>query len=875
MPLTPSVSSFQNQPHPPYSLNSHTQMSLSLHLHIYLIDHAVKPTSALSGKSKQKTNEQSQHNYHPSATAADINTFCKAGQLKEALDILEIVKQRNSVDSRIYSSLMQACANRKALAEGKQVHAHMLLDGFKQNTRLNSELVNMYALCGNLVDARWIFDQMSKPTAFLWNVMIREYVRNGLSEEALSLYYQMEQDGVKPDKFTFPFVLKACTSLSALQQGNEIHEHIIKSGFDSDVFVGSALVDMYAKCGFIEIARQVFNKMSKRDVVSWTTMIGQYVHIGRADEALKLFSQMQQLNTKPDSITVVSVLPACAHLTALQQGKEIHNYILKRGFQSDVFVASALIDMYAKCRSIVFARHVFHKMSRRNVVSWNSMISGYIQNGYTNEALKCFQEMQLENVKPNSVTIASILPFCVHPTNMQHGTEIHNYAIRNDLMSDVFVGSSLVDMYAKCRRIDVAYRVFEKMSKRNVVLWTAMISGYTQNRHANEALKLLAQMQVAGVKPDSVTILSALPACAHLAALRQGKEIHGYIIRSGFDAGVLVGGGLIDMYVKCGNVEIARQIFDKISHKNLESWTAMIAGYGMHGCGADALAIFNQMQQSGMKPDPITFVAVLSACSHSGLVDEGWHYFGSMVRDFGIEPRVEHYACMVDLLGRAGQLGKAQSFIKKMPLEPDAGVWGALLGACRIHGNIELGEAVAERLFELEPQNAGNYVLLSNMYAAAGRWDCVTKVRTEMKCRGLKKRPGCSWIVVKNRVHTFLVGDKSHPQSMEIYEMLHCLAGELKKAGYVPDTNFVLHDVEEKDKEYILCGHSEKLAIAFGLISTCPGTLVQVTKNLRVCGDCHNATKFISKIVRREIIVRDANRFHHFKDGVCSCGDYW
>jgi pentatricopeptide repeat protein len=329
------------------------------------------------------------------------------------------------------------------------------------------------------------------------------------------------------------------------------------------------------------------------------------------------------------------------------------------------------------------------------------------------------------------------------------------------------------------------------------------------------------------------------------------------------------------MYSKCGSIEDAFQTFDVMSERNVISWNAMIAGCAQHGCGKEALKLFAQMPQAGIEPDHISFVSALSACSHSGLVDEGLQLFDSMCRDYCIAPREVHYACMIDLLGRAGRLDEARDFMKTIPFAPDAYVWGALLGACRLYGNIDLGKHAAECLFQLEPHNAAKYVLLSNIYAAAGRWDDVAKVRKIMKDRGVQKQPGCSWIEVKNKVHTFMVEDKSHPQTEEIYSTLEELARQMEAAGYVPDTNFVLHDVEMEQKEHSLYHHSEKLAIAFGLISTLPGLPVRIIKNLRVCGDCHTATKFISKIVEREIIIRDANRFHHFKDGLCSCGDYW
>uniref|UniRef100_UPI0040747504 Synthetic PPR-DYW protein n=1 Tax=synthetic construct TaxID=32630 RepID=UPI0040747504 len=611
-------------------------------------------------------------------------------------------------------------------------------------------------------------------SVFSWNSKIRGYARNGQPEEALSLYSQMRRSGIKPDNYTFPFVLKACASLSSLKEGKQIHGHVIKSGFESDVYVQSALIDMYAKCGELEDARKVFDEMPERNVVSWNAMISGYAQNGQSEEALELFREMQQEGIKPSEFTFCSVLSACASLGSLEMGKQIHGYVIKSGFESIVFVGNALIDMYAKCGSIEDARKVFDEMPERTVVSWTAMISGYAQNGQSEEALELFREMQRE-----------------------------------------------------------------------------------------------------GVKPDEVTLPSVLSACANLGALEQGKQIHAYVIKSGFESDVFVGSALIDMYAKCGSIEDARKVFDKMPERDVVSWNAMIAAYAQHGHGKEALQLFQQMQQEGVKPSEVTFTSILSACSHAGLVDEGHHYFESMSPDYGITPRVEHYGCMVDLLGRAGRLDEAEDLIKSMPFQPNVVVWGTLLGACRVHGDVERGERAAERILELDPESAAPYVLLSNIYAAAGRWDEAAKVRKLMKERGVKKEPGCSWIEVNNKVHEFVAGDKSHPQTKEIYAELERLSKQMKEAGYVPDTKFVLHDVEEEEKEQLLCYHSEKLAIAFGLISTPPGTPLRIIKNLRVCGDCHTATKFISKIVGREIVVRDANRFHHFKDGVCSCGDYW
>ncbi|RWW70597.1 hypothetical protein BHE74_00021733 [Ensete ventricosum] len=347
------------------------------------------------------------------------------------------------------------------------------------------------------------------------------------------------------------------------------------------------------------------------------------------------------------------------------------------------------------------------------------------------------------------------------------------------------------------------------------------------------------------------------------------------VVRMGLEEDVYVGTSVVDMYCKCGRVRMAKKAFDRMKEKNILSWSAMVAGYGMHGHGHEALKVFHEMMRSGEKPNYITFVSVLAACSHAGLVTEGRYWLDAMKRKFNIEPGVEHYGCVVDLLGRAGCVNEAYRLIKDMKVKPDFVVWGALLSACRIHKNVKLGEISARKLFELDPKNCGYYVLLSNIYADAGRWNDVQRMRVLIKSKGLVKPPGYSSVEFKGRVHVFLVGDKKHPQHIEIYNYLEKLRVRMLEAGYVPDTGSVLHDVDEEEKETVLRVHSEKLALAFAIINTAPGTTIHIIKNLRVCGDCHSAIKLITKLVEREVVVRDSHRFHHFRDGSCSCGDYW
>lgn len=503
-----------------------------------------------------------------------------------------------------------------------------------------------------------------------------------------------------------------------------------------------------------------------------------------------------------------------------------------------------------------------------------------------------------------------MLKACADLSAIGVGKSVHWQCLRSGLELDLYVGTSLIDMYVKCGQIGDARRQFDSMSvrdvsswnaliagymkcgqvsvaeemfrwipKRNIVSWTAMISGYTQNGLNDLALGLYEDMRRddSEIKPNWVTLMSVMPACAHSAALEQGKRIHDYSSSIGLNSNSSVQTALVAMYAKCGCLDSARRCFEQIceNEKGVIAWNTMITAYASHGRGVETVATFEDMIRTGVQPDHITFTGLLSGCSHSGMVDQGLTYFEQMGNVYSVNPRAEHYACIVDLLGRAGHLADAMELISQMSIEPGPSIWGALLSACRTHGNLEIAEIAARRLFVLEPENTGNYVLLANMYAKVGRWKEVDGLRALVKDQGLKKSPGCSWIEINGKAHVFLGGDKSHPQAREIYILLEDLPKKMKAAGYIPDTSFVLHDVTEEEKECSLTTHSEKLAIAFGLLNTCHGSVLRVTKNLRICGDCHTATKFISRIYGREVIVRDVNRFHHFKDGICSCGDYW
>ncbi|XP_056163220.1 pentatricopeptide repeat-containing protein At3g62890-like [Syzygium oleosum] len=604
---------------------------------------------------------------------------------------------------------------------------------------------------------------------------------------------------------------------------------------------------------------------------------------------------------------VFELLTGC---NLLRLGQQLHAHLALRGLEPNAFLAAKMVATYASSGDLDSAIFLFRRVVNPNPLLFNSMIRAYTRYGCSVETIHVYCRMHRFGSNGDNFTFPFVLKCCADLSDVGMGRCVHGVSLRAGCVLDMYVGTSLIDMYVKCGELSSARKLFDTSSERdasswnalingymkvgdiraaeslfgrmpcrNIVSWTALVSGYTQNGLSDKALILFDEMlrEESEIKPNYVTVMSILPACAHSAALDRGRRIHDYARRAGLDSNPSVQIALAAMYAKCGSLVDARCCFFnlKAGDRTSVAWNTMITAYASHGYGTEAVSAFEEMIKSGVHPDDITFTGLLSGCSHSGLTDAGLKFFHSMRTVYSVEPKVEHYACVVDLLGRAGRLIEAKELIGKMPMKAGPSIWGALLAASRKNRNLEIAEMAARELFVLEPDNSGNYVLLSNMYAEAGKWTEVDNLRASLKSQGMKKSPGGSWIEVNGKAHLFLGGDTSHPQAKEIYMLLEDLPSKIKAAGYMPDTSFALHDVSEEEKEQNLTTHSEKLAVAFGLLNTNPGVVLRVTKNLRICGDCHTAIKFISKIYQREIIVRDVNRFHHFKDGSCSCRDYW
>lgn len=653
-----------------------------------------------------------------------------------------------------------------------------------------------------------VFDQIPQPNLYTWNTLIRAFASSPKPIQGLLVFIQMLHESQRfPNSYTFPFVIKAATEVSSLLAGQAIHGMVMKASFGSDLFISNSLIHFYSSSGDLDSAYLVFSKIVEKDIVSWNSMISGFVQGGSPEEALQLFKRMKMENARPNRVTMVGVLSACAKKIDLEFGRWACDYIERNGIDINLILSNAMLDMYVKCGSLEDARRLFDKMEEKDIVSWTTMIDGY----------------------------------------------------------------------AKVGDYDAARRVFDVMPREDITAWNALISSYQQNGKPKEALAIFRELQLnKNTKPNEVTLASTLAACAQLGAMDLGGWIHVYIKKQGIKLNFHLTTSLIDMYSKCGHLEKALEVFYSVERRDVFVWSAMIAGLAMHGHGRAAIDLFSKMQETKVKPNAVTFTNLLCACSHSGLVDEGRLFFNQMRPVYGVVPGSKHYACMVDILGRAGCLEEAVELIEKMPIVPSASVWGALLGACRIYGNVELAEMACSRLLETDSNNHGAYVLLSNIYAKAGKWDCVSRLRQHMKVSGLEKEPGCSSIEVNGIIHEFLVGDNSHPLSTEIYSKLDEIVARIKSTGYVSDESHLLQFVEEEYmKAHALNLHSEKLAIAYGLIRMEPSQPIRIVKNLRVCGDCHSVAKLISKLYNRDILLRDRYRFHHFSGGNCSCMDYW
>lgn len=692
-----------------------------------------------------------------------------------------------------YDHLFSRLRSPPDLCESKKLHALLVLNGFfnpaSSDRTLGSQLVNVYINFGCLREACKVFERLPNKSNLAWNAIIRGFVEVGDFSKAIKFYNLMLQNHLVPDNFTYPLVLKACSGLNDLEQGRRVRDHVmfneIRTDMKPNIYVECALIDMFAKCGSLNEAREVFDKMPTRDLASWSAMICGAVHSGELYEAMCLFKMMKSEGFRVDSVVLASVLPICGRLESKQMGLALQGCVIKDGFESDLFVSNAVIDMYCKCGDVYDAHKIFYGMVYKDAVTWSTLIAGYARNCKYQESIELYLKMKSKGIITNEVVATSVLSGLANLKLLKLGKVMHGYTLKRALECDAVVGSALIDMYANCGSMKEVHNIFESMSYRGISVWNSMIVACSLNGESDLAFKVFKRIWNTDMKPNSITLVIILPICTKMGSYQLGKEIHAYATRNGFNAVVSVGNSLIDMYCKCGYLELGIKVFNQMVDRNIITYNTTISAHGIHGRGQEGLRLFEQMKEAKIKPNKVTFVALLSACSHSGLLDEGWFLYNSMINDYHISPSMEHYSCMVDLLSRGGHLEEACRFIKNMPVEPDIDVLGSLLGACKAHNRLDLVELIKERIMGKVHKDPGFFVLLSNLYASENRWNDALKIRTIIREKGLIKKAASSWIQIGSGVHVFHAREKMHPDFEKIEEMLDSLLPEMKNEGGV------------------------------------------------------------------------------------------
>ncbi|KAL2941347.1 hypothetical protein RDABS01_029697 [Bienertia sinuspersici] len=692
------------------------------------------------------------------------NTLLRGYSIAGVYDVFYVYNHMIRTDVRpddhTFPSVIKACADYCLTQKGREIHGLSIKIGFDKHVYVGNTLLSFYSSCCDLVCAQNVFEEMPERDIVSWNTMIGVFSGNGCSKQAVEVFLEMKiWSFFSPNVVSVVSVLPACAELKDKVMARMIHGYVLKVGLLCQVRVGNALVDVYGKCKKLDCSWQILNEMDEKNVVSWNAIITSLAHAKNYSDALHMFMLMIDAKEKPNDVTFSTLLPVLVELEYFDAAKEVHGLSIRMGLDSDIFISNSLIDMYAKEGDFTKSSSIFQKMSVKNVVTWNAMVANFAQNSHELAAIGLVRQMQALGETPNVVTFTNVLPACARIGALPSGKEIHARCIRKGAAYDIFLSNALIDMYAKCGFVDLAKNVFD-VSLRDEISYNTLIVGYSQTTDCLKSLSLFKEMGFNGLERDTVTFVGAIAACANAAALKSGKEIHAFIIRRLFHTHLFISNSLLDLYMKCGKIGLAQNIFMRAHKKDVASWNTMILGYGMLGKFETAISLFEAMREYAVNHDYISFIAVLSACSHGGLVEKGKNYFEEM-KDKGIMPKNMHYTCMVDLLGRAGLMEEAVGLIKELPFEPDANIWGALLGASRIHGNIELAKWAAEHLFVLKPEHSGYYVLLSNMLAEAGRWDEATRVRELMNSRGVKKDPAYSWVQNRDQVRAFLVGESA------------------------------------------------------------------------------------------------------------------
>ncbi|KAF4400290.1 hypothetical protein G4B88_019499 [Cannabis sativa] len=758
-----------------------------------------------------------------------------------------------------FSSVLRSCSALGELYLGTHIHNYIVKLGLETNTVLLTSLIDFYAKCGYTEEAHNVFRNMDKGNTITWTTMISSLLQAQKWSLALKHYIDMINAQVPPNEFTFVKLLEASCYLES-HYGKLLHAHLITRGITLSLMLKTALVNMYSSSKRMKDAIKVLHLTPEYDVVLWTSVISGYTNDLKIKEVVSAMQEMEILGIKPNSFTYSNILKACATVLLFELGKQIHSLAFRTGLETNVSVGNALVEMYMKCSNFVEdGFRVFRGITSPNVISWTSLIAGFADHGFERDSFQFFLQMQAMGVEPNSYTLVVLLRACSTDKSMSRMLKLHGYILKAKAFSDVMVGNALVDTYASLGMVNDSWKVTKRLKHRDIITYTNLVARMNKLGNHQMVLNVIKHMKDDEIEMDGFSLSSFLSASVALAAIKIGKQLHCYSIKSGFSSWTSVSNSLVDLYWKCGYAEDGYRAFREISDPDVISWNGLISGLASNGYINSALSALEDMRLAGLKPDSITFLSVLFACSRGGLVDLGLDYFHSMRNKHGITPELGHYACLVDLLGRAGQLEDALEVIDNMPFKPDPLIYKTLLGSCKLHGNLTLAEDMARRGLELDPSDPVFYTVLANLYDELGRSNLGKKTRQLMEDRGVRKNPGQCCIENGNKVHIFDAGDRSHPQMTDIHDKILSLTKELKRQGYT------FKDTEGSSY------HSEKLAVVFGLLNTPSKATIHISKDIRICSECHDFIMLLTRFIDRDVIFRDGNRIHAFKRGECSC----
>ncbi|XP_078437391.1 pentatricopeptide repeat-containing protein At4g30700-like [Wolffia australiana] len=748
---------------------------------------------------------------------------------------------------------------------------------------LCNNVIHAYVAQPNFLLARRLFDDIPHRNFASFSIMISGLAKADQIREAASFFINLRRSRDEEDDHDCASIIvahagliKGCGRMGDFRTGVQLHCSSFKLGLEFDSFLATALMDLYRKCGEIEECKKVFDgSPHRRDSVIWTTLISAYLKNSKG-EAFALFNKMVAVGVWPTGLTFSTMAKSLDEPCKLSQAKQLHVWMTKMGIIPDEILALGLVTMYGKCGGVDELARLSGLGDPGDILLSTSLMMGFLKNGFSLVGIQVFREMIRQAALPDGHAMAAAIGAFSDQKLLRLGEEAHGYSLRRDLISNSSVGVALIKLYSEFGLVQKAKAVF-MVKVEEEACFTAILSCYMKNGILEEALGMLKHRINGGWRPDAVTATVAVTACAALAATSAGEQVHSLTIKLGYCDYLSLENSLITMYGKCGDLASAEEIFGSIESTDDISWNSMIDCYAHHGFGREAIVLFYKMQVEGFKPDDYTFLGVLTGCSHAGLVEEAREFFKKMKAVYQVEPKAEHWACMVDLLGRAGRLEEAFGLAATVGEGSSSPLmWQALLGACSIHGDIKLGSLAMEKLTEMKREKyVDGLVVLSNISAAVGAWEGKAAALAAMRQHGLRKDPAISWVEINGRIYAFSPNDQSHPELFCIYWKLEELRGRLEEMGYVAETQVVHHDTSREEREVSLLRHSEKLALAFVLVATAESKRpIKIMQNLRCCVDCHTVMKLVSKIEGRLIIFRDSKRFHTFEDGNCSCGDY-